>query len=94
MPATRSSPPSGRSSVATALTNVVLPAPFGPEQRGDLAGLGDEVEAVEGANRAEALGEAVRLDDGGHGADDGRRDPIVTSAAGCHIAGRPIVISS
>ena len=30
MPATRISPPSGRSNVATALTNVVLPAPFGP----------------------------------------------------------------
>ena len=37
IPATRICPPSGRNSVATALTNVVLPAPFGPSERGDLA---------------------------------------------------------
>jgi hypothetical protein len=37
-----------------------------PEERGDLARLGDQVEAVECTNVAEALRETVRLDDGCH----------------------------
>ncbi len=53
----------GATSVATALMNVVLPAPFGTEQGGDPAGLGDEVEPVEGAHLAVDLGEAARFDD-------------------------------
>jgi hypothetical protein len=46
--ATRSSPPSGRSRVATVRTKVVLPAPLGPEDGQDLSRLGDQVEPVQG----------------------------------------------
>src|SRR4029450_2884269 len=44
-----------------------LAGAVGAEQGGDLTGVGDEVEAVEGAHLAEALGQAVRFDDGGWG---------------------------
>ena len=67
MPATRSSPASGRTRVATALTNVVLPAPFGPSSAVTPPDLGDEVEAGERVDVAEPLGQAVGFDDGGHG---------------------------
>src|SRR5262249_21508472 len=36
----------------------------GSKQRSDVAGLGGDVEAVESADLAEALGDSVRLDDG------------------------------
>ena len=47
-------------------TVVVLPAPFGPEQR-EHAGGGDvEVERVEHELVAEGLGQPFELDGGGH----------------------------
>ena len=60
-------PTSGWMSVATTRMNVVLPGAVGAEDGEDLAGLGDEVEPVEGVDVAEVLGEAAGLDDRFHG---------------------------
>jgi hypothetical protein len=43
-----------------------LAGAVGPQQGGDLPGLGDQVEAVERRNLAEALRKPLRLDDGAH----------------------------
>ena len=62
MPATSSDPASGRSSVATERTNVVLPAPFGPRTAVTAPARGDEVEPVEGVDVAEVLAQPGRHD--------------------------------
>ena len=56
-----------------------FPAPFGPEEPGHLARGDREVEPVEGADVAEALGEAGDLDGGLGGHDSG---PRLVGAAG------------
>ena len=43
-------------------SDVVLPAPFGPEVAVDVAGLDGEVDVVDGGQLAVALDEAARLD--------------------------------
>ena len=57
----------------------------GPEQGDELAGLDGEVEAVEGLDGAEALGQAARVDGGRHGGPPWGR---MRSAAGVSVAGR------
>ncbi len=64
MPATRSVPLSGGSNVATAFTNVVLPAPFGPSTAVTFPRRGNEVEPVEGVHGAVVLRGATGLDGG------------------------------
>ena len=70
-----------------------LAGAVGPEQGGDVAGLGDEVEAVEGVDVAEVLGEAVGLDDRGHGQGVGFVPPT-SSPTACDIASPPDVTLS
>ena len=48
---------------------VDFPAPFGPEEAVDLAGVDREVESVEGDGAPEALLQASGADDGVHGRD-------------------------
>ena len=61
MPSSGSRRPSQHSTV------VVLPAPFGPEDRGHLAVVGDEVEPVDDGATAVALDEPGDLERGGVG---------------------------
>ena len=61
-PATRAVPASGSSSVVSTRTAVVLPAPFGPEHAEHGARRGLEVDAVERADVAERLDQAVGAD--------------------------------
>ena len=63
-PPTQARPPSGRSSVASIRTVVVLPAPLGPSSDDDGADFDLEVEIVDRDEVAEALGEALGLNCG------------------------------
>ena len=59
-------PRSGRRMPLSSRTVVVLPAPFGPEQREHLARLHVEGQAVEGDAARERAGQVAGLDGGGH----------------------------
>ncbi len=63
-PAIRALPASGRSSVASIRTIVVLPAPFGPSSETTVPGLDAQVERVDGGEVAEALRQAFGFDRG------------------------------
>ena len=78
MPATRSVPASGRVRVATMRTKVVLPAPLGPSKRDDVSLVARRGRSRRARERLlEALGEAVRLDEGRHVGPPCRSGPAV-----------------
>ena len=66
-PARARVPPSGSRRPSQHSIVVVLPAPFGPEDRGHLAVVGDEVEPVDDGAAAVALDEPGDLERGGVG---------------------------
>ncbi len=66
-PNSRTRPDDARSVPVTQWNRVVLPAPFGSDQRAPLAGGDAQRDAVDGAQPAEHLREILDLDRGGHG---------------------------
>ena len=67
------SPAVGSTAPDTHLMSVDLPAPFGPQQAVDLAGLHVQVDALEGADARVLLHQPADLEDGGHPTTIGRR---------------------
>ena len=76
------SPLVGPSKPVSRLTSVVLPAPFGPTTRDELARVHRDADVVERAKGAVGLADSTRLQQRAHAALRARRSPQIVRQAG------------